>query len=56
MEVGKNPHCLSSGSTKYQGSFGSDSFQLRKNESSVLVRFFVQSLRFCSVQVLTIFT
>jgi len=53
VEMGKNPHCLSSvlfGSIKYQGSFGSGSFQLRKNESSVLVRFSVQSLRFCSVR------
>jgi len=30
--------------------FGWGSFQLRKNESSVLVRFFMQSLRFCSVR------
>jgi len=41
LEMGKNPHCLSS--------FGSGSFQLWKNESSVLVLFFVHRLRFCSV-------
>ena len=51
--MGKNPHCLSSvlfGFYQISVSFGSGSFQLRKNESSVRDRFFVQSLRFCSIR------
>ena len=51
---GKEPSLLEFGSvgvfTKYQGSFGSGSFQMRKNKSSVRVWFFVQFLvRFGSV-------
>jgi len=48
---GKEPSQLEFGSVpNIQGSFGSGSFQLRKNESSFGVQFFVQSLRFCSVR------
>jgi len=43
LEMGKNPHCLSS------VLFGFLPATETKNESLILVRFFVRSLQFCSV-------
>ena len=53
LEIGKNPHCLSSVLFRFYQISGFVRFGFGKNESSVRVRFFVQSsVLFGSMQVL----